>query len=95
MKKNVRNLFFSLFLILSFVSCGDGDSKKIAEKPEGSEGGPCYGNKTCDDDLVCEDGICVDPSKTDDKDSGNTADDGNTGNSEAIGVREQYLYIKM
>ncbi len=81
MKKNVRNLFFALFLILSFVSCGDGDSKKIAQKPEGSEGGPCYGNKTCDDDLICEDGICVDPTKTDDKDSGNTADDGNTGNS--------------
>ncbi len=81
MRKIVRNLFFALFLILSFVSCGDGDSKKIAQKPEGSEGGPCYGNKTCDDDLVCEDGICVDPLEVTDNDSGDSADDGNTGNS--------------
>ncbi len=71
-----KTLFFVLAIsTIVIFSCDDGDSKKIAQKPEGSEGGPCYGNKTCDDDLVCEDGICVDPEKTEDEITDETADE--------------------
>lgn len=81
MRKCTKKVFFGLFLILSLVSCDEGNKTKIAEKPEGSVGGPCYGNGTCDDGLVCVDDICIDPEKINDTDSGNTADDGDTGNS--------------
>jgi len=37
------------------ASCGDCSG----EKPAGSEGGPCYGNNTCDDGLACLSALCV------------------------------------
>ncbi|HNW15993.1 MAG TPA: hypothetical protein PKM15_04760, partial [bacterium] len=80
MRSFVKGVFLSLAFILLFVSCGE-TGKKDTGKPEGSEGGPCYGNKTCDDGLVCEDGVCVDSEKVTDKDTGDTADDGNSGDS--------------
>ncbi|HPV22309.1 MAG TPA: hypothetical protein PK102_11810, partial [bacterium] len=63
----MKDILISLIFVVLFVvgSCGE-DSNKIDQKLEGSEGGPCYGNKTCDDDLVCENGVCVDPEKVTD-----------------------------
>jgi hypothetical protein len=44
-------LVFSTFLV---IGCSDDGP------PTGSEGGPCYGNDTCDDDLVCSGSfLCV------------------------------------
>jgi hypothetical protein len=80
MRSFVKGVFLSLAFILLFVSCGE-DSKKIAQKAEGSEGGPCYGNKTCDDGLTCVSDLCVDLSEVTDKDTGDTSDDGNTGDT--------------
>ena len=46
MKKN----FLMLFALLLMVSCGGADPE--AETVQGSEGGSCYPNKTCDEGLV-------------------------------------------
>ncbi len=60
-------IFLTVFL---FFACGeeccetdeennfqeDGDAEACEE---GSHHCPCYGNETCDDDLVCLDGICI------------------------------------
>lgn len=35
------------------------DASLDSTKPPGSEGGPCYGNGTCDADLVCASNLCV------------------------------------
>lgn len=38
-------------------SSGEGEGE---EAPDGAEGGPCYGNGTCDAGLSCLSGLCVD-----------------------------------
>jgi len=48
------------------IACGDEGTKGLAM---GSERGSCYGNGTCDGDLVCLSNVCVDPTKTSDNDS--------------------------
>jgi len=75
-----RVLISLIFLLLLVGSCGE-DTKKVVEKPDGSEGGPCYGNGSCDGDLVCENDICVSPEELSDTDTGNTGNTGNSGNS--------------
>jgi cysteine-rich repeat protein len=76
----MKKLLISLVFVLLFVSCGETGKKDIG-KPEGSEGGPCYGNGSCDGDLVCENDICVSPEELSDTDTGNTGNTGNSGNS--------------
>lgn len=43
----------SAALVLFATGCGS------AGNPMGSEGGPCYGNGTCDGDLSCASDLCV------------------------------------
>ena len=49
--------FVSLILLGATVSCGEEDSAPA----QGTEGGSCYGNGTCDDGLACYSDKCVDP----------------------------------
>lgn len=49
-----KYLIFSILTLL-LMGCDDDSSGT----PEGSEGGPCYGNSTCDTGLVCVEDICV------------------------------------
>lgn len=64
------NRFLTVILafaaVLFVVSCGDDGTKEPAM---GSKGGECYGNGTCDGDLVCLSNVCVDPTETPDKDT--------------------------
>ncbi|HPS31614.1 MAG TPA: DUF1566 domain-containing protein [bacterium] len=78
MLKTTKLLFWTLFLILSIVSCGE-TSKKPTGKAIGSEGGDCYGNGSCDDGLICENDICVKSENQTDTDTGNTTSDADTG----------------
>ncbi len=51
------SIVFAIFSLL--ISC-DGKSPAISEKPsEGSQGGRCYEDGSCDDGLICENGICI------------------------------------
>jgi len=75
MSKITKMLFWTLFLILFFASCGEASKKT---KPVGSEGGACYGNKTCNGDLVCLSDLCVDLGELNDQDTENTGNTGNT-----------------
>ena len=45
-------------LVLSTLAC---QLLACAVKDEGAEGGPCYGNGTCDPGLVCLSNLCVKP----------------------------------
>jgi hypothetical protein len=45
----------SLRLLLLVCACARGEAPAAA----GSEGGPCYGNGTCDADLVCTADLCL------------------------------------
>ena len=47
----------ALLLLVAGTGC-EGEGGKAA----GSEGGPCYGNGTCDGGLECRYGVCVNPS---------------------------------
>lgn len=51
---NVKNVL-KIFIALAIVSCG-GDESSDAE---GTAGGPCYANETCNAGLTCEGGVCV------------------------------------
>ena len=87
--KNIPVLSLTVLLLFFFFSCGEVSTKK----PEGSEGGACYDNGTCDEGLTCVSDICVDlgdygndtendeEADTDDTDTGNTGDSGDTGNT--------------
>lgn len=56
MKKFISALF-ALFLL---VSCGGDDPEPEVRLHDGTLGGACYPNKTCNDGLVCsEENICV------------------------------------
>ncbi|HNT27902.1 MAG TPA: hypothetical protein PKH10_06970 [bacterium] len=55
-----------LVAAMLIVACGDEGTKGPAM---GSKGGDCYGNGTCDGDLVCMSNVCVDPTETPDKDT--------------------------
>lgn len=57
-----HTMFLTAMLLL--VACDDG-SKTPAK---GSEGGECYGNGTCDGELICLSNLCVDPTGTSDMD---------------------------
>ncbi|HNT29199.1 MAG TPA: formylglycine-generating enzyme family protein, partial [bacterium] len=48
------------------IACGDEGTKGPTM---GAKGGDCYGNGTCDGDLVCMSNVCVDPTETPDKDT--------------------------
>ena len=64
---SLGRLFFSLSMIVPLVigvaHCSAGGSKSDptgdASTPEGTEGGACYGNKTCNAGLVCASDLCV------------------------------------
>ncbi|HNT28334.1 MAG TPA: hypothetical protein PKH10_09175, partial [bacterium] len=56
----------TLVVAMLIVACGDEGTKEPAM---GSKGGDCYGNGTCDGDLVCLSNVCVDPTETPDKDT--------------------------
>jgi hypothetical protein len=79
----MRRFLASLIFVLVFVmvSCNSDNAKQVAEKPVGSEGAPCYGNKTCDDGLTCVSDLCVDLNELSDNDSGNTGNSGDSGNT--------------
>lgn len=47
------SIFCVVVLVLSASGCGSSNA------PAGSEGGPCYGNGTCDGALTCASDICV------------------------------------
>jgi hypothetical protein len=51
---------FALAAVLLFAmnGCGNSDPEPTGPAP-GTEGGPCYGNKTCDEPLSCVGGYCV------------------------------------
>jgi hypothetical protein len=68
-----------LGLVLVFAGCPPAESPSDSGTPEGSEGGACYGNGTCDEGLVCLSDLCVVPAQTDagsPVDSGPVADSG-------------------
>jgi hypothetical protein len=44
-------------LVLWALSCDSANSLLV--HPTGAEGGPCYGNLTCDDSLTCVSNLCV------------------------------------
>jgi len=48
----------SLLVVLMVISCG-GEDIRIKTKPEGSLGGDCYPNSTCDGELLCVSDRCV------------------------------------
>ena len=73
MKKNIM-ILFALFLM---ISCGGDDPE--AEAAQGTEGGQCYPNRTCNDGLECSDNICI--KNGDVGDTGDTADSGDTTDS--------------
>ena len=76
MKRIVR-VFVIVLISLFLIACGDdGNAAK-----EGSEGGPCFKDGTCNEGLDCLLGICVDFSETNDSDSGDSGDSGNTGDT--------------
>lgn len=64
--KRFLTVILAFATVLFAVSCGDEGTKDPAM---GSEGGKCYGNGTCDGDLVCLSNLCVDPTETPDKDT--------------------------
>ncbi|HSA33009.1 MAG TPA: formylglycine-generating enzyme family protein [bacterium] len=65
MKGILRGLLV-MMAVLFVVACGEDGTKEPAM---GSKGGDCYGNGTCDGDLVCLSNVCVDPTETPDKDT--------------------------
>lgn len=48
-------VFFAIAAVLILAACSSDGGK-----PAGSEGGPCYGNGTCDGTLTCVSEVCVD-----------------------------------
>lgn len=50
----------SVWFVLMFVLAGCGGDPSTSSPPAGGEGGPCYGNGTCDDGLSCLSDLCVD-----------------------------------
>ena len=70
----MKKIFLILFALLMMVSCG-GDAPE-ADAAQGSLGGICYPNKTCDDGLDCSDkNLCIKTGDMADSDSGtNTTD---------------------
>lgn len=62
---NPMRLTWSASVVLLVIGCGEG------AVPTGKEGGPCYGNGTCDDGLTCMSDRCVrwDEDTGDDSDS--------------------------
>jgi len=79
MIRRMINVFCVLTVFLLFISCGD-EEKEVAQ---GSEGGACNEDGTCDEGLDCLLGICVNPEEKqdDNADSGDSGNTGNTGNS--------------
>jgi hypothetical protein len=79
----MKKIFLILFALFLIVSCGGDDPK--AEAAQGSLGGSCYPNKTCDDGLVCMESrnICVKDSDgdTDTTDPTNHYPDADSGDS--------------
>lgn len=65
--------------ILAIWGCGGGGGGKAT----GTEGGPCYGNHTCNADLVCLSELCVDPGW-----SGPDAEGNPVGDAGAIGKQD-------
>ena len=67
----------ALLLLVAASGCEGEDGKAM-----GIEGGPCYGNGTCDGGLECRYGVCVNPSTAADvvqgTDPGGTTDYGTT-----------------
>lgn len=76
----MKKIFLILFALLLMVSCSGDDPE--AEAAQGSLGGICYPNKTCNDDLDCsENNICVKNGDHDITDSGHDADTSDTSDS--------------
>ena len=61
--KGISTGIFAIASVLFAVSCGDDETKYPAM---GSDGGPCYSNGSCDDDLTCIIDTCFDFNKSDD-----------------------------
>ncbi len=76
----MRKLLIVLVFVLSAAACDDDDGGK----PAGSEGGPCYGNGTCDADLVCDKDICVSQS-TNNTNNVTTTNNTNSGTAGELG----------
>lgn len=64
--KRFLTVTWAFAAVLFVVSCGDNEKKT---PPDGSEGGRCHDNGTCDGDLVCLSNLCVDPTPMLDKDT--------------------------
>jgi len=75
--KKLSIVTIALFAI-TFMACGE---NTITVDTEGTLGGDCYRNGTCDAGLVCEDNVCVKSNTGDTGNTGNTGDTGNTGNT--------------
>lgn len=60
-----RFLHGCLGLVVLLAACGGGGGKEA-----GTEGGPCYGNGTCNDGLDCVANVCMNPSNPLDADDG-------------------------
>ena len=71
MRKSTERLLAALFLVLFFVSCGSSTTKN---ELTGSEGGPCYDNGSCKDNLICISDVCINPEILNDNNTENTED---------------------
>lgn len=66
----MKKIFLILFALLLIAACGD-DPEIKSVAVQGTAGGECYPNKTCNDSLVCsENNICVKNGDNDITDSG-------------------------
>lgn len=77
----------ALLVVVSLVAC-NGSS---GGKPTGSEGGPCYGDGTCDGTLTCVSEVCVDLSELNDFDHAVADEATQTGDTVPISDEEDAL----
>ena len=84
MRSQALGLFVAL-VALGSVHCGGDDAGGGGGKAAGSEGGPCYGNDTCNSGLVCLSKLCVAPADSGSGGTGNTGGTGGTGGMSGAG----------
>ena len=74
----MKKVLFLIVLTAMFlvVSCGGDGSTKISNKPTGTLGGECYGNKSCNEGLSCdtESNTCIEDSENTANDSDNSSE---------------------
>ena len=70
-------------LCTSVAGCGGSASGDTTA--EGTRGGPCYGNSTCNAGLICVAGLCVEASEAGADGATDTASGGDTAAGDAVG----------